>query len=383
MLFRSKEKSKEVAILDIGSRKITCMVAERGFDGDFVIKASGQSLYNGFRNGEFFEPDKLSDCISFAIKQAQEKLGKAIKSLCVGVPGEFCVVATSEASTTFHSKKRIEDHDLKELATKANVFKNVGNSKNVEVSPIYFVVDNVSKTYEPVGVVANKISGLYSFTFADKYFLKKVENSLKQAGVYDYSFVNGCSAEATYLASAFNKQNKCILFDVGHISTNVMVSEGEGLVFQYTFSLGSGYIAGDLCQLLNISFDRAMQLLNKVNLNLEFAENDNYTLSDGVMVQAELSNKVVKARIEQFAEYIKKSFAYCDKPIDSNIALLLTGGGLSYIKGADEYLSACLGKTVTLVENSNPQHNKNEYSSSYGLIEKAFKKPVKRGFWRK
>ena len=95
MLFRSKEKSKEVAILDIGSRKITCMVAERGFDGDFVIKASGQSLYNGFRNGEFFEPDKLSDCISFAIKQAQEKLGKPIKSLCVGVPGEFCVVATS------------------------------------------------------------------------------------------------------------------------------------------------------------------------------------------------------------------------------------------------------------------------------------------------
>lgn len=383
MLFKSKEKSREVAVLDIGSRKITCMVAERGFDGDFVIKASGQSLYNGFRNGEFFEPEKLFDCISFAIKQAQDKLGKTIKSIYVGVPGEFSVVATSEASTTFRSKKRVEEHDLKELSIKANVFNNVGNRKKIQVDPIYYVVDNVQKTHDPVSIVANKISGLYSFTFADNYFIKRVENCLKKCSIYDCQFVNGCTAEAIYLASNCNKDNKAILFDVGHLSTNIMVSEGEGLVFQYTFSLGSGYIAGDLCQLLNVSFDRAMQLLNKINLNLEFAENDNYTLSDGVMVQAELSNKVVKARIEQIAEYIKKSFAYCDKAIDSNIAILLTGGGLSYIKGADAYLSLCLGKAVTLVESTNPQHNKNEYSSSYGLIEKAFKTPAKKGFWRK
>ncbi len=375
-------KTNEVTILDFGSRKITCMVAQGTTNNDFVISATGQCLYDGFEDGVFYEPSKLKSCVEFAISQVEQRLGKKIKSIVVGVPGEFSVVATSEGGSVFRSKKKIDENDLQELIQKADIFRNIGNRVLIEKNSIYYVLDNLTKTYNPVGQIAQKISGYFCFSFASKYFTNMVSGVLKSLGVTDVKYVNTCLNEAIYLASFVNADNKAMFFDIGHITTNIMVSEGAGLVFQYTFPLGSAYIASDLCQVLNIGFERALQLLNKINLNLEFAEKDSYVLSDAVLVPAELSNNVVKARIAEFADYIKKSFAHCDKQIDRNIDIYLTGGALSYIKGADTYLSSMLNKEVKLFDFNSLQNNKNEYASCYGLISKALKMaPKKRRFW--
>ena len=50
-------KNNSVAILDFGSSKITCMLANKVSDGgDFIIKAVGRSNYNGFDDKGWYEP---------------------------------------------------------------------------------------------------------------------------------------------------------------------------------------------------------------------------------------------------------------------------------------------------------------------------------------
>lgn len=372
-------KNEFVTILDFGSGKITCMAATKVSDnGEFVIKAVGQSSYGGFDDKEWYEPDLLAGAVNQAISQVENKMKCSVKEIYVGVPGAFCANATSEASLTFHSKKKMDADDVAEIVQKADIFKPNDDLIPMKGKPVYYLLDGIIHTDEAVGAIGNKLTGLVSFSFMKKYFRNTVAPILSDRGINKIHYVNGCEAQAIYISNALLKSGYSIIIDVGHITTNVMLCGGNGLLFQRTFALGSGYFAGDLCQVLGLDFNFASMLLEKINLNLEVRQGDAYTVN-GRMVDALQTNEVVRARIAQIAEYVMKSFSACDKQIPADTPLILTGGGLTYLRGGADALAQELQKPVRLYHNVNPQTNRNEYTSSYGLIFEAIRDNKNKG----
>lgn len=366
-------KNNFVAILDFGSSKVTCMAATKvAGRSDFVIRAVGQSAYNGFDDNSWYEPETISFAVTDAISQVEKKMDSPIKEIFVGVPGVFCATVTSEASVTFHSKKKIDGDDIQELIKKADIF-DVG-SDNIPMGgkPVYFILDGALKTFDPVGSVASKLTALVSFSFMKNYFRNSVSPVLLQKGIKKVTYMNTCDAETQFIAQTMGLTDYCIVVDVGHITTNVMLSGGKSLLFSRTFSLGSGYLASDLCQVEGCEYKVAMATLEKINFSLEFREGDTYNVS-GVALDAKRTNEILKARIGQIADYIIKSFQYCDKEIPYNTPVILTGGGLTYLRGGAYVLSTFLGKNVKVYESANPQTNRNEYTSCYGLLAEAIK----------
>lgn len=366
-------KNNFVAILDFGSSKVTCMAATKvAGRSDFVIRAVGQSAYNGFDDNSWYEPETISFAVTDAISQVEKKMDSPIKEIFVGVPGVFCATVTSEASVTFHSKKKIDGDDIQELIKKADIF-DVG-SDNIPMGgkPVYFILDGALKTFDPVGSVASKLTALVSFSFMKNYFRNSVSPILLQKGIKKVTYMNTCDAETQFIAQTMGLTDYCIVVDVGHITTNVMLSGGKSLLFSRTFSLGSGYLASDLCQVEGCEYKVAMATLEKINFSLEFREGDTYNVN-GVALDAKRTNEILKARIGQIADYIIKSFQYCDKEIPYNTPVILTGGGLTYLRGGAYVLSTFLGKNVKVYESANPQTNRNEYTSCYGLLAEAIK----------
>ena len=239
--------------------------------------------------------------------------------------------------------------------------------------PVYYVLDGAIKTYDPVGNIASKLTGLVSFSFMKSTFRNSVAPILMEKGITKIVYVNGCEAQASFVTqSMFGAAGHAIILDIGHITTNVTLCGGNGVLFGKTFALGSGYLASDLCQVIGCDFNYAMSILEKVNLNLEIQEGDAYSIN-GRMVDAKRTNEVIKARIGQIADYIIKSFNYCNMPIPSNTPIVLTGGGLTYLRGGADCLASFLGKQIRTYESVNPQTRRNEYTSTYGLLAEAVK----------
>ena len=374
-------KNNFVTILDFGSSKITCMAASKVSDnGEFIIKAVGQSSYSGFDDNAFYEPEALPEAIKQAVSQVENKMDCKVKEVFVGVPGAFSAMITSEASKTFHSKKKIDADDVAEVLSNADIYKCQQESIPLGGKPVYFYLDGVMKTYEPIGSIASKLTALVSFSYMKKYFRNTVAPILLEMGVGKVYYVNTCEAQASYVANAMFRDGYSIVIDVGYITTNVLLCGGKGLLFGRTFALGAGYLASDLCQTLGCNFNMARLILDKVNLNLDIQSGDAYPV-EGQMMDASQTNAVIKARIAQIAEYVKKSFRLCDKSIPSDTPIFLTGGGLSYIRGGVDCLANELGKPVILYNSVNPQTNRNEYTSCYGLISEAIKTNTpKKGF---
>ncbi len=375
-------KNNFVTVLDFGSSKITCMAATKvSGKEDFVIRAVCQSNYNGFDDNEWYEPDTIASAISEAISQVEQKMSASIKEIYVGVPGAFCATATGEASSTFHSKKKIDADDVNEVIKKAFVFDVSSDFTTLKGKPVYYILDGALKTYEPIGCVATKLTALVSFSFVKNYFRNSVSAALSQIGIKKVTYLNTCEAESQFIVQSTSQPDYCVILDIGHITSNVMLCGGKGLLFEKTFALGSGYLASDICQVEGCDFPTAMALLSKVNLSLEFRDGEVYNVN-GRAFEAKRTNEILKSRIEQIANYIIKSFRYCEKEIPYNSPIILTGGGLTYLRGGAHALSVCLHKNVIVYESENPQTNRNEYVSCYGLISEAIKNnSVKTGFF--
>ncbi len=364
-------KNNFIAVLDFGSSKITCMLANKVSDtGDFVIKAVGQSAYSGFDGNAWYEPETIKRAVFDAISQAENKLKCKIKDIIVGVPGAFCAVTSSEASTTFHSKKKLDKEDVNDLISKADIFNCGSDYIPLGGKPVYFVLDGAIKSYDLCGNIASKVTALVSFSFMRTYFRDTVAPILLEKGIKRVTYVNASEAQALYISNTMYINGYSIVIDVGHISTTVSLCGGRGLLFERTFALGSGYLASDLMQVMNLDYNFSMSVLEKINLNLDIHEGDAYPVGSR-MVDAKKANEVVKARIEEIADYVIKSFNYCDKEIPSSTVLVLTGGGLTYIRGGADCLSMGLGKPIVTYTSANPQTKRNEYTSCYGLIHSA------------
>ena len=364
-------KNNSVAILDFGSSKITCMLANKVSDGgDFIIKAVGRSNYNGFDDKGWYEPETIKKAVFDAISQVENKTETKIKEIYVGVPGAFCAVASSESSITFRSKKKLDNQDVEDLISKADIFDCGSDLAPLGGKPVYYVLDGGIKCFDIVGNIATKVSALVSFSFMKNYFRQTVAPILLEKGIKKVTYVNACEAQAMYISNAMYINGYSIIVDIGHITTNVSLVGGNGLLFARTFALGSGYLASDLMQVMGLDYNFAMNVLTKINLNLDIHDGDAYSVN-GRMVDAKRVNEVVKARVEQISEHIIKSFRYCDKEIPSNTVIVLTGGGLTYIRGGADTLATSLGKPVKVYTSANPQTNHNEYTSCFGLIHMA------------
>mgnify|MGYP000841090083 FL=1 len=178
-----------------------------------------------------------------------------------------------------------------------------------------------------------------------------------------------------------------LLLDVGYITSSIVLARGDGILFQRTFSLGGGHITGDLATALEISFTKAESLKRKVVLSLNVGEQDVYevTTRDGTeSYPAQMVNEIVTETVARLARTVNKCLAQCEYDYPDYIPLSLTGGGLSYIKGARDVLSKQLGKPVEIVGPPLPQFSRPHLSSSLGLMDMVLNQqsPVrKKGFF--
>jgi cell division ATPase FtsA len=213
-----------------------------------------------------------------------------------------------------------------------------------------------------------------SFVFADKKFRSFVESTISKFGIGKTEFVSSCLAQAAYLFDDSRRSDVCCLIDVGFVTTSVSLFLGDGLLYSKSFSVGSGQIADDLAQVLEIDYEVADELRKKINLNLDFDAEDVYSVNgySGKM-GALKANDIVKARIEDMAETIRNCIKESGVSVTDSTPFYLSGGGLCYMRGGAKALSEYLGKKVELAPVISPELNQYDYNSSYGQIAVALR----------
>ena len=332
-------------ILDIGSSSLR-LIATNIYDGKPRIIAEEAVLYDGYMDGEFLSPDQLDEVLISLLQKMTNKMRKQINKIVVGVPNDFCVCVCKRISRRYVNLHKINDADLKDLY-ESNM--NFGDSEEYTVinySPMQYLLDDNVTTLYPIGQKTTSIVLDVSYVLAKRKFYNMLGEKLSGLGIKEIEFISTSLGQA--MKCEPKKQNKPFaLIDVGHITTNVSVYKGEGLALMSSFSMGGGHISSDLMQLLNLSFKNAELIKRKVILTIENNKNEHYEVcSKGSLIKApiNMTNQIVKSRIEMMAKVIKNILTMNDAFKD--IDIYLTGDGLSNFKGARNILKDITGFNV-------------------------------------
>ena len=366
---------KSVAVLDVRSASVTVLIGERGVNNTFVFKGIHSEAYDGFADAEFFDLGGLQKAVFASLTEAQRSYGERIREVYVGVPGEFCKVVTKRCFMSFQSKRRVTAYDLTSLFGQGYSDEEQGYVL-MRRSAVCYITSDKRRTIDPVGMVSDSLEGHLSYFLADMRFTEIFRNMLAEYGITKVEFLPTSLAEALYLIPSETRDEYAILLDIDKISMTFSIVCGNGITYQSACSAGGGhvtaqvYVDGDI----DIPFEIVEAMIGKINLS---GRDDDRTTIEFVdqmrsySLPMQFLKDKVKEGLDLICEVINKCLELCD---DRNIEykpILLTGGGITGIRGAREHLSNRLNKVVETISPGLPYYNKASQSSLLSLLDMA------------
>ncbi len=365
-------RNKQVAVLDFGSSKITAMVAERGINKTFIIKGSYTFNYDGYQEGEFFDLAQLKQTVLLAVDSLKKAYSNKLETVYVGVPGDFTEVVVKDSQISFAKKKKITDIDVDSLFDAAFVMQSAKYTL-INRSAIVYELDDFRRLANPVGAVSGILKGKLSFVLCNNYFIENVKAFIQSAGVGRVEFVSTSLAQALYLLEPETRDRIALVCDVGYIATTVMIIQGDGILYQKSIPYGGGYITADITQKFQMDFENAEKLKRKINLSCltSSREFDLIDGDNGEYYSIEEVKNTVKDSLDILCEDISFILENSGYVLPDYVSLMVTGGGISYLRGAKEHVSGRLNMAVEILAPKVPLMDKPIQSSILSLLDLA------------
>lgn len=368
-------QKKQAVVIDVGSSKITAVIAERGINNTFIIKGRCTVAYEGFADGVFLDHGELDYALKKTVEDISKYSGQDVDTVYVGVPGEFTKVTVKESQISFPKKKKIQLEDLDTLFEAAFV---MPSSKYTLISrsAVSYELDDFRRLHNPVGSTSEILKGKLSFVLCSNYFIESVVPAIKETGVKKVCCIPTQYAEGMYLFDQEARERSVLFADIGYISTTITLMQGDGVVYQKSFSYGGGYITASISEKLGIEFEVAEKLKRKVNL-CSISYKDSFSVldaEDGNYYPEEDIKRTVLDSLDALCEIIYEILEEASPLIPDYLPLKVTGGGITCLRGAKEHMSERLCIPVEISAPIVPLMDKPTESSVLSLLDMALEK---------
>ena len=302
-------KNNFVLVFDIGSLKMRAIYAGKGLNNTFNIRGYKEIDYDGFYQGNFIMPEKISSLIEQLISSLDIS-ARDVEKVYIGVPAEFSSVVRTEVSVNFGNKRKIKKSDIDSLFYMASEKAKNNNVEVVSVNPISYSLDDGRLSLEPIGEIASSISANLSIIYGDKKFIDMLNTIVAGLNFMSVEYISEPLSQALYIIPKERREDLSLLIDVGDLTTSISFVKGNGLYGLTSFSRGGGFITNDLAEAFDLSMNEADKLKRQIVLSLKGKASDFYELTAdlGKIIKIPLNNanEVVGYRIDELAEVIAK-----------------------------------------------------------------------------
>lgn len=381
-----------VAAIDFGTSKIVTLIADNSGNLRCDIVGAGIAAYDGYMSDGWNNPAQVNERIQASIADAERQCKRRIRDVNIGVPASFTRAYSTEVTVELKgTDPRVTPADVKQAFRAAEEKIGAVNGIKVHATPAWFVIDNGKKTLEPVGKSGRELKAMISFVFADHFFVDDVTLRLGDMGYVVAGVFATAPGEMMLFLPEEERDHTAVLIDIGYLTTDVMIAEGDALVYLETIDIGGGNIAADLAYGLECTLDQAEERVKRLFVYGVESAGETYDLPpvDGQpgrsFTRAEVT-RIIEPRIEEIADEIKAAIKRSGVKLGNWSSYYMTGGGLSFNRGGFKFLGQKLGQTVKETPKRTAKLNSHAYSSALGLmdliidtIEIKNRQPIKEG----
>jgi cell division protein FtsA len=359
-------KGAVVAALDLGSTKISCLIAEvqppkhRSPDGQdhngLRILGFGHHLSRGVRGGAIVNVDEAERAIRVAVDAAERMAQRSISEVYVNVSGG------RPQSRLFSSRIKtqtgqVSPRDLETVLNEALTQVDPGRRAVLHLAPVHYQLDEARGVKDPLGMYGEEIGLDLGVVTVEPSHLNNLALAISRAHLATSGFVMAPYAAARSVLADDELALGVTLIDMGGATTSFAIFHEGHLVHADVIPVGGQHITNDIARGLSTTIAHAerMKTLWGSALASQIDEREMIAVPllgergvDTVQkVPKSMLTGIIRPRVEEIFELLRDKLETCGGAHLAGKRAVLTGGA-SQLNGVREVASQWLDRLVRM-----------------------------------
>lgn len=346
-----------ITAIDIGSWKISALIAAVSDSGELEVLGTGQRESRGVRRGFIADMERTELAIRETVEQAERVAGSNIEDVWVTFSGGNLVSDVVWVERNLNGY-RVEKGDVDELMRLGHASIDRGDKALLHAQPAWFTINGNEGVRRPEGMHADRLGVNIHVVLADGAPLANMDLCVRNAYLNVNSIVAAPLATGMACLTEEERELGVALVEIGAGVTNISVYAGGVLLGMHSIPMGAQDITDDVASAFGIRRSQAERIKcfygsaiqsprdfrEMIEIVPNVAEGER---SDGGRITRAALVSVICERLAQIFARVNEGLTELGFTNPAGRQVVLTGGGAE-LKGIADYAQGALGRTVRI-----------------------------------
>lgn len=373
-----------VTSVDVGTTKISVLIAQKTSDDSVEILGIGQSPSDGLDKGVVVDVGRTVQSIKRAVTEAELMAGCSISEAYIGISGSHIHSFNTHGAVPI-KRMQVASSDIQAVLTVAQAVPIEEGQKVLHALPQYFMVDGKDRISNPLGLHGVRLEAVVHVITGAIFSIQNLIKCCEMAGVSVKDIVLEQLASADGVLSADERVLGVGVFDIGGGTSDFAIYQQGSIRHTKVIPLAGNYFTKDLAVGLRATLQDAERFKREHGFVGLMTQSDDELLEiesvhGGVVhkVSKQQAGYILHARAYELFLLLQDDIKRGSLAHMMTAGLVITGGG-SLLEGIDELAKKILGMPVRIGRPrvdcsladalSSPVH-----ATGYGLLKYALRK---------
>ena len=324
-----------VAGLDIGTTKISVIVAERSDTESLDVIGVGAAPSRGLRKGVVVDMDATVESIQRAVEEAELMAGVSVPRAFVGTSGGHIRGFSSRGVVTITTRDHeITAEDVRRVLHSARAVNVPPDREIFHALPQEFLVDDQGGIDKPIGMTGHRLEANVYLVTGFVAAVQNLINAVNRAGIEVESVILETLAAGDTVLTRDERELGVALVDIGAGTTDLAVFERGSI--RHTCSLPSGgdHFTNDIAVGLRTPLGEAERIKKKYGCALPSMVSEEETIEvpsvggrKPRVLSRQLLCEIIRPRADEILNLLRDEIHRTGFEKSINGGLVFTGGG--------------------------------------------------------
>jgi len=331
------DSDDSIGIIELGNLYIKCLIFKINNNKTEILSTHINSS-EGIHNDVVINLNKATNAIRSCISNAEKKAKVSLKKInVVFEQPDFLCTKFSKHKKIDGSKIHKEDIEFLLKEAKKQLILNDNKQSIIHIFNHNYIVDGKKFVEEPIGVYADSLTHEISFITIPKNNLKNINQAFIDCDIEISRLISRTFSLGAKLLNYKELEFGSAVIDLGFEKVSFGLFKNLALVHSTTFPIGVNHVTKDISKVCSLNLDESENIVDNIDFsfqnNQKLFDEDNYlkniyfTNSKYRKISKNLIINVVKARLDEIFEKLKKQLIVPGFNLSSGINILLVGGG--------------------------------------------------------
>jgi cell division protein FtsA len=388
-------KSGLVAVLDIGSTKITCLVGEVTSQNRRIetpalrVLGFGCQASRGTRNGSIVDLDQAERAIRLAVDAAEKMAKRTITSVFVNVAGGRPQSNSYSAAVTTQTGQ-VTPHDVETAVRAALAQAHQPGRRTLHTGTAQFHLDDARGITAPLDMFGQTLTAEVSVVSAEPAALRNIALVIDRCHLSVADYVVAPYAASRSVLAEDETRLGVTLIDMGGATTGIASFHDGQLVFADVLPIGGMHITHDIARGLSTTIAHAERMKTLWGSAMASIADDRETVAVPLLGERgvdtiyhtpkSMLTGIIRPRLEEIFDLVRERLEQSSFARLAGGRVVLTGGG-SELTGVREIAAQWLNRQVRLgaplpVAGMPEAARSPAFATAFGLLNYALKPDV-------